>query len=193
VGHSFLMNCSNYCYGVRGSIDKALSHWSGCEQTKRRDSTSRYERKRPDRAKPLRYETVFVMRAAPSFRRQRSCSSARYPARSLVGPFSANDAKRRRRDRDGQCRCHSRSRNLGSCSRCHSRCRNLGSCSRCGDLKVESVVAGHTRRAAPHRSSVGSPSGTGDASWRGRSSNFCDGPVLRHGQIPFCRPLDRNW
>jgi len=59
--------------------------------------------------------------------------------------------------------------------------------------KVESVVAGHTRRAAPHRSSVSSPRDTGDASWRRRSSDFCDSLVLRHGQVPFCRPLDRNW
>jgi hypothetical protein len=55
------------------------------------------------------------------------------------------------------------------------------------------MLAGHARRAAPHRSSVGSPCDTGDASWRGRSSNFCDSLVPTHGQIPFCRPLDRNW
>ena len=41
----------------------------------------------------------------------------------------------------------------------------------------------------PRRSS----SDTGDASGRGRPSNYCEGFVLRHGHIPFCRPLNRNW
>ena len=47
--------------------------------------------------------------------------------------------------------------------------------------------------AAPNRPSLGSPCDTSDASRRARSSNFCDRLVLRHGQVPFCRPLDRNW
>src|SRR3974390_2549680 len=56
-----------------------------------------------------------VVRDAPAHAKVRTTTTAM----ALVG-FSANDSKRRHRDRGGQCFCHSHSRKPGSCNRCHS-------------------------------------------------------------------------
>jgi hypothetical protein len=52
--------------------------------------------------------------------------------------------------------------------------------------------SGRSLIPTPNCPSLGSPRDTSNASRRARSSNYCERLVLRYGQIPFCRPLNRN-
>ena len=92
-----------------------------------------------------------------------ACALGRYPASMLlVWLFSANDAKRRHRDRGGQCRCHShnhkpdsctrshnRSRKPDSCTRSHNRSRKPDSCTRCHSHKPDSCTRSHNHSRNP--------------------------------------------